>query len=248
MAFKLGRLPRKDNPRTLKLAKYLKTSMPLVKVLPWAWEYNISDWTMMANDSVGDCTCACIGHMIMEWTSRTFGTVTPTTDQIIAAYSAITGYVPGNESTDNGAAITDVLAYFVSTGIAGRKALAWAAIDVADQTAIRQALQIFGGIDIGFNVPQSAIDEFNAGQPWNGTTDTNIIGGHSVCVLGGGGLGGTCITWGQRQQFSWDFWRAYVDEAYAIITQDWLTAAAKTPIFGFDMATLQADLAALKAS
>lgn len=248
MPFKLGRLPRKENPRTLKLASYVKTSGPLVSVVPFAWEYNVSDWGMLGNDSIGDCTCACIGHMIMEWTSRTFGLVTPTTNQIIAAYSAITGYVPGNESTDNGAAITDVLAYFVSTGIAGRKALAWAAVDVSNQDAIRQAIQIFGGIDIGFNVPQSAMDEFSAGLPWNNTTDTNIVGGHSVYVAGAGSFGNTCITWGQRQQMSWDFWKTYVDEAYAIITADWLTAAAKSPIYGFDLTTLQADLAALKAS
>jgi hypothetical protein len=241
---KLGRLPRKENPRTLKLAKYFKIPAPLAA---WGWEYNLpNSWGVMMNDTVGDCTCACIGHMIMEWTSRTFGLITPTDQQIIAAYSAITGYVPGDESTDNGAAITDVLAYFVSTGIADRKALAWAEIDVTNLTAIKQAIQIFGGIDIGFNVPRSAMNEFNAGQPWNTVTDTNIVGGHSVCVLGAGGLGCTCITWGKRQSMSWDFFSKFCDEAYALVTIDWLTAASKTPIFGFDLPTLQADLAALK--
>lgn len=202
----------------------------------------------MLNDQLGDCTCACAGHMIQDWTARTYGMITPTDAQILSAYEAIGGYVPGNESTDNGCAITDVLNYWQNTGIAGRKIIGWAEIDVTNLTAVKQAIQIFGGIDIGFNVPQSAMDEFNAGQPWNDTTDTNIEGGHSVPVLSYGSQGCTCVTWAKLQPMSWDFWKTFVDEAYALITQDFLTSAQKSPIFGFDLPTLQADLQALKAA
>ncbi len=244
MALKLGKLPKKENPRTLTLAKYV--TLPVVPHA-FAWEYNLDAWGMMGNDQIGDCTCACAGHMLMEWTSRTYGTVTPTDQQIIAAYSAITGYVPGNESTDNGAAITDVLAYWQNTGIASHKILGWAAIDVSNVANLKAAVALFGAIDIGFNVPQSAMDAFGKGQPWNDTTDTNIVGGHSVPVMGYGGLGCTCITWGQRQQMSWAFFSAYCDEAYACITEDFITRAQVTPVFGLNLAALQADLEALKA-
>lgn len=245
MAGKLGRLAPKEHPRTLKLTSFLKETPTPPRV--WAWEYNLPDWTMMGNDSVGDCTCACIGHMIMEWTSRTYGTVTPTTEQILAAYAAITGFDPITGAGDNGAAITDVLAYCQSTGIADHKILAWASFDPTNLTFVKQAVAIFGGIDIGFNVPQSAMDQFDAGQPWNDVGDTNIIGGHSIPVMGYGSLGNTSITWGKRQPMNWAFWKRYVDEAYAIITKDWLTQAQTTPVYGLDMVALQSALASIKA-
>ncbi len=240
---KLGRLPRKEHPGTLKLGKYLTVGAAPMKSY---WEYKVGDWPMMVNDSVGDCTCACAGHMIQNWTAHTYGMATPTDDEIIAAYSAITGYVPGDESTDNGAAITDVLSYWQNPGIAGHKILAWAEIDTKNLAAIKQAIFLFGGIDCGFNVPGSAMDQFNAGQTWTVVPGSDDEGGHSVPILGYGSLGATCITWAKRQPLAWDFFAQYFDEAYCIITQDWLTAAQTSPIAGLDLAALQADLAALK--
>jgi hypothetical protein len=52
------------------------------------------------------------------------------------------------------------------------------------------------------------------------------------------------VTWGALQQLSWAWFAAYCDEAYAIITQDWLEANGQAPS-GFDTAQLQADLAQL---
>ena len=243
MAGKLGRLPRKEHPRTLKLSKYTASLPEPSKAY---WEYMVANWPMLANDTVGDCTCACAGHMEQNWTAHTFGLQTPTDEQILAAYSAITGYIPGDPSTDNGAAITDVLDYWQDAGIAGRKILAWAEIDAADIDAIKQAVFIFGGLDIGFNVPQSAMDQFDAGQTWTVVPNSSIEGGHSVPILGYGSGGCTCVTWAKLQPMTWDFFKTYCDEAYAVITQDWLTAAQTTPIAGLDLAALQADLAALK--
>jgi hypothetical protein len=49
---------------------------------------------MMGNDKVGDCTCAAAGHLVMDWTANTGKEVVPSSQQIVAAYSAITGYNP----------------------------------------------------------------------------------------------------------------------------------------------------------
>lgn len=239
---KLGKLPPKAHPKTLKLSAFFKAPLPSVPKA-FAWEYNLSDWGMMDNSDVGDCTCACAGHLIMEWTSRTYGTVTPTTQQILAAYQAISGWNGiVNDPSDQGAAITDVLAYWQATGIADHKILAWASIDVTNLANIKSAVALFGGVDIGFNVSQTAMNEFSAGQPWNDTSDTNYIGGHSIPIMGYGGLGCTAITWGQRQQMSWAFFQKYCDEAYGIITQDWLNAQQVSPAFGLDLPALQAAL------
>lgn len=243
MSGKLGRLPRKEHPRTLKLSKYTASLPEPSKAY---WEYMVSNWPMMKNDTVGCCTCACAGHMIQNWTAHTFGMQVPSDADILAAYSAVSGYDPATGNNDNGAAITDVLSYWQGNGIGGRKILAWAEIDASNIDAVKQAVFLFGGVDIGFNVPQPAMDQFDAGQTWTTIPNSAIEGGHSVPVLGYGSAGCTCVTWAKLQPMTWDFFKAYCDEAYAVITSDWLTAARTTPIAGLDLAALQADLAALK--
>jgi hypothetical protein len=44
---------------------------------------------------------------------------------------------------------------------------------------------------------------------------------------------------------SWNFWAAYCDEAYGLLSKDWLEASGKAPS-GFDAAALTADMAALR--
>ena len=44
---------------------------------------------------------------------------------------------------------------------------------------------------------------------------------------------------------TWSFWEAYCDEAYAILSTDYLGGTMTTPQ-GFNMQQLQADLADLK--
>jgi len=50
------------------------------------------------------------------------------------------------------------------------------------------------------------------------------------------------VTWGSVKAMSWEFYKAYMDEAYAVLSPDW----AKKPPNGFELKTLQADLAAIK--
>jgi len=247
MAFKFGKLAPKFNKKTLSLSKYVG---PLVSVPKKLWrEYKIpvGGWTMMANDTVGDCTCAAIGHMVMLFTAHTGTMVTPTDADVLAVYSAVTGYTPSDPSTDQGAAITDILAYWQSTGIAGHKILGWVKIGL-DPAALQQAMYLFGAVDMGFNVPQSAMDQVNAGQDWDVVTpDGGIVGGHSVPLFGYGSKGYDCTTWGANQKLTTAFADAYMDEAYAVVTQDWIDAASGLAPNQFNLAALQADLKAIGA-
>ena len=51
----------------------------------------------------------------------------------------------------------------------------------------------------------------------------------------------TCITWGELKKMTWAFWNKYCDEAYALLSQDFITQSGSAPS-GFDIATLQSDL------
>jgi hypothetical protein len=245
---KLGKLAPKHNDKTLLLSDYAAAlPAPPEKVYR---EYKIPEaaWLMFGNDSIGDCTCAAIAHMVMNATVHTGDIFIPSEDDVITAYSAVSGYDPATGLNDNGAAITDVLNYWRTTGIGGHKILGWAQIDQTNLLAVKQAVWLFSALNIGVQFPNSAQTQFANGQPWDvETPDGGIDGGHSIPTFGYGSAGTTCVTWGQTQAMSWDWFTAYCDEAYTVITDDWLDQATQSSPSGFDLATLEADLKAISA-
>jgi hypothetical protein len=131
-----------------------------------------------------------------------------------------------------------VLNYWRETGAFGQKILAYVKIVPKDHVHIQQAIQMFGGVYLGFQVQQNCIQEFNNKQPWTPGPLTND--GHAVFAVAYDPNTVTVLTWGSTQQGTWDWWDECVDEAYAILPQ----AAAKAGFApGFDIKQLQADLA-----
>src|SRR5580658_8869232 len=57
---KLGKKAPKIDSRTLRLAKYLTAVPPPPASCDWT--KGVTEWGMMLNDALGDCTCAAIGH------------------------------------------------------------------------------------------------------------------------------------------------------------------------------------------
>lgn len=244
--YKLGKHAPKVHSKTLLLSKYTAAlPAPPAKVFR-EWKIPAGGWGMYGNDTAGDCTFASPAHMEMLWTGHTGTLFIPAESDIIAGYSAVSGYDPATGANDNGAAITDVLAYWQNTGIAGRKILGWAQVDQTNIDAVKQAIWIFGAANIGVNLPNSAMDQFNNGQPWTMLADDGgIDGGHCIPLMGYGSQGTSCITWAEREGMDWNWFQKYCDEAYVVITQDWLNQATGTTPSGFDLATLQADLKAI---
>jgi hypothetical protein len=249
---KLGKHPVRHDPRTLLMASYLTTALPAA---PATFDVSkkVHSWGMMENDQIGDCTCAAAGHLLMEWTENAKGKMfTPTDKQIVAAYSAITGYDPTTGANDNGAQELDVLNYWRQTGIAGHKISAYMALEPANHTHVMDSVYIFGGCYIGVQLPKTAQAQTQNHQPWSvppsGTTGDGAPGswgGHAIPVVAYDSRGVTVVTWGALQTMTWEFWKAYCDEAYAILSSDYLSGKNQTPQ-GFNLAQLQEDLADLK--
>jgi hypothetical protein len=250
---KLGKLTARHDPRALLLASYVTPALPTP---PASCDLSTkvgASWGMMDNDQVGDCTCAAAGHLLMEWTANAGKKMfTPADKQIIAAYSAITGYNPTTGANDNGANEVDVLNYWRQTGIAGHKIGAYMSLEPSNQTHVMDSVYIFEGCYIGLALPTSAQAQVQNHQPWSvppgGTTGDGkpgSWGGHAVPVVAYDVHGLTVVTWGALQTMTWTFWEAYCDEAYAIISNDYLTGKQTSPE-GFSMQQLQADLADLK--
>jgi hypothetical protein len=253
MKLKLGKQAVRHDPRTLLLASYMTPALPAPPPsLDLATNVK-GAWGMMDNDQIGDCTCAAAGHLMMEWTANAKPKMfTPTDAQIVAAYSAITGYNPKTGANDNGAVEIDVLNYWRQQGIAGHQITAFVATEPANHTHIMDSVWIFGGCYIGLQLPKTAQAQTQNNQPWSvppqGTSGDGAPGswgGHAVPVVAYDARSLTVVTWGALQTMTWGFWAAYCDEAYAIISSDFLTGAQKTPQ-GFNMQQLQSDLADVK--
>lgn len=245
--YRLGKHPKKNDSRNLKLCAYFKTEA--LPALPDSY-----DWTskvtvpfgMMLNDSVGDCTCASAGHMQMSFTADNGDLVVPTDAQIIAAYSAITGYNPSNPATDQGANELDVLKFWKNNGIAGNQIGAFAEVDITNLNDIKYSVYLFGGCYIGVQLPIS----YQGASSWfdppdlEGNNAPGSWGGHAVPILGWDETGVTVITWGAPMKMTWKSFSAYCEEAYAILSNQFVTGAKTSPD-GFDLSALQADLNAL---
>ena len=65
-------------------------------------------------------------------------------------------------------------------------------------------------------------------------------GGHAVDVVRYGAAGLTIVTWGSLKEMTWSFWDRYCDEAYCILSRDFLDGD-RAPN-GFDLGALRADL------
>lgn len=239
---KLGRKAIKTDSRTLQLAAYLKPSLPPP---PAAidWTDGITNWGMMMNDTLGDCTIAGVGHAVQVWTANTSGIVTVPDSTVESFYEKWDGYVPGDPSTDRGGVELDVLNDWRQQGFSGHSLLAFADPKVSNLEEVRQSIALFGGVYIGMALPVTAQtqDVWDVVKNGGGDAKPGSWGGHCVFVPEYDGKTFTCITWGQKKSMTVAFWRKYCDEAHALLGQNWLSA--KGAPSGFNQAQLQADLA-----
>lgn len=242
--YRLGRLPTRHDERTLRLAKYLAPQLPMPpKFVDWLKP--VDTWPLYANDRIGDCTIASAGHLVKCWTANAGRPTVITEADIIAAYSAVSGYDPVTGAGDHGAVMLDVLNHWRRRGIGGRHISAYVAIDVQDVVEVRQAINLFGGVHVGADLPISAASQLSAGLPWRvvdgKTSAVGSWGGHAFFVGAYSGHRMNAVTWGNTQSITWPWWKKYVAEAYAIVSADMLNAAGFNPL-GFRSESLLSDL------
>jgi hypothetical protein len=240
---KLGKLPPRHDRRTLMLEKYLPQLPPFPETMDWGGI--VTSWPMFLNDRLGDCAYAAPGHMIQAWTANVGSLFTPTDDQILAAYAAGSGYNPDDPSTDQGAVELDVLKYWRNTGIAGRIIGAYASIRPYNDSHVKAAIHLFGGLYIGVSLPVTAQDQdiwdVVPGDPPDARPGS--WGGHAVNVTGYDLTGLDVVTWGAVKRMTWAFWGRYVDEVWGIISPDFLVGGQSPD--GFALEQLNEDLKAI---
>lgn len=246
----LGGLPPtlRQKPR-LRFARFLSP----VAAPPASADYSTgipSDgWGMMANDTLGCCVIAAAGHAEMGWTVNAGDPYTPPDADIVAAYSAITGYVAGDPSTDNGTDPADMLAYWKSTGISGHTIGAYAAIDPSHPTQFKLAISMFECALVSLALPAYWQTLENNGDVWDvppAGTDSDLTepgswGYHEVAAFKYDADGLYIVTWGETICLTWAAVGKYVDGGNVMFSTDLVNGTTAAPT-GFDIAVLQSDL------
>jgi hypothetical protein len=243
-AYRFGKNPPKQDYRTLRLQNYLTAALapPPVSYDVLAQVYKNLDtsdptalFPMDGNDSLGDCTIAGVAHAITVYRG-----LAGTEKGIMTKQAVVKLYMHLTGGLDTGLYEIDVLNYWRQKAIDGDKILAYVSIDKNNHTHIQQAIQLFGGVYLGFQVQQNCVQEFNNHQPW--TPGPLTSDGHAVFAVGYDATGLTVLTWGNTQKATWAWWDECVDEAYAILPPE-AEEADFTP--GFSFTQLKADLEAV---
>lgn len=205
------------------------------------------------NDEIGDCVIAGMAHLVGVFTGNA-GQVPDmfTAAQITAMYSAIGGYVPGDDSTDGGCDERTAMAYWQSQGApAGSNKIAgWVSVDGSQPTRVKTALWLFEGLVFGIELPDKWIDPFPSkpGFVWDIAGRANPENGHCVVGVGYNAQGVIIDSWGMLGVITWAAIAAYATttgagELYAVLSPQVIgKAQAKAPN-GFDWEALQSDFA-----
>jgi hypothetical protein len=211
-----GKKPAKFDERNLLLSTVLKKVTP-----PASYDFDTKHkgipTPMFGNDQYGDCVIAGRAHQTLRFEVQEQKTIIPITDREV-----ITEWRKENGNTDNGLYVLDSLKLWRKQGwIAGKKRYsikAFAQCNHAETLEVKTAIFSDIGIGIGMALPDTAIDEFNAGKPWTDVElPPNPYNGHYVFISGYDKSGLKCITWAKKQKMSWAFFKRYTDEAYAIV-------------------------------
>jgi hypothetical protein len=241
--YRFGKHPPQVDYRTLRLRTYLTPA-----IAPPPASYNALDrvyqnlnttdptqlYPMDGNDTLGDCTIAALAHAETTYRGLVGARGIMSKPAVVKLYMHLTGGV------DSGLNELAVLNYWRQHRVSGDEIIGYASIDPKNHTHVEQAINLFGGVYLGFQVQENCLQQFDAHQPWTPAPLTND--GHAVFAVAYNQTGVTVLTWGNTQQGTWAWWDECVDEAYAI-----LPPQALRPGFapGFNSAQLQADLTAV---
>jgi hypothetical protein len=239
---KLGRKAVKTDTRTLRLERYFTAALPAPPAAR-NWSNGVINWGMLLNDTLGDCTIAGVGHAVQAFSVNTGREAVVGDAEVLSYYEAWDGYRPADPNSDQGGICLDVLTSWRKYEFCGHRLLAFATVLPANAQHVQQAINLFGGAYIGLNVPAFIMaDSPDIPELWDvAAEDGGIAGGHCVFVVGYDAETVTFVSWGSLYRMTWAFWDKYVDEAYALISPDWIGTKGDAPN-GFALAALESDL------
>ena len=252
-----GRLPPK--PEFLaKISKMKDHYATIPNGVPSSIDYSPAADTalhqMYCNDTLGCCTIAAVGHCEGVWSGNANNGVPATlftNEQVIAAYSACGGYVPGDASTDNGCEEDVVLNYWKTNGlpVGGSEIAGFLLIDANNVNEVKAALWLFEVLYAGTGIPESWTQVQGDGFVWDSDAPVEA-NGHAFAFFGFDDIGVKVSTWGMKGTLTWaglahNIGQDPQGQLYAIISRDMLNKASLKSPSGLDWAAIGLQFAAL---
>jgi hypothetical protein len=253
----LGKPPATDDARDLLFKNYLDTSKLPTPPASFGNEslFPPNGWGMLGNNEWGDCVWAGAGHETMLLSKLGGHPAEFTPQDVLSAYEAVTGFEPNAgppeaNPTDKGTEPRLAYGYRRATGIVDttgktHKIGAYVKLEKGNLEHVFQAVYLFDVVGIGFMFPKYAMQQFNAGKPWDvipGEEPKPKEGHYVPCIGKRANL--ETVTWGAVQQMTVAFFEAYCDEAWTYISDEALKGGLSKE--GFNLEQLKADLKALK--
>lgn len=236
-----GKLAPKTDPRDLNLANYLKISTSEDVPLSHDWTVKkTSAWGVPAGKKLENCPVFAAGQLIESWDANLDKEQVEHTEAALQAFTALTGYDPATGENNKPLHLADIVNYWGQHGIGRHRIEIYLTIPLTDHNLVKAAISIFGGIYAGFFLPESVSTQTD----WelvSGADDTasSTNAGHALAVLAYDSDSLTCIFQGKAQKMTWEFYDAYCDEAFALVTTEFLKSA-ETPM-GINLPAMKSD-------
>lgn len=234
---KLGKLAAKHDLRALRFRRY-GAGLPQP---PASCDYSakVPEWGMLGNDQYGDCGFAMAVHQELGWADNETPSI-----PVPSAQSVVSEYLSYTNGQDSGVVLSDMLNFWRSSGINGRKIGAFATVAPQDHVEAMNAVYYFGSASLGVQLPvawQGAGVWDCPGSP-TGIYAPGSWGGHAIPIVAYNATGPIVVSWGGLIPMTWRAYDIYCDECYAVLALSWTDGTRPAPN-GFDLASLSADLA-----
>jgi hypothetical protein len=227
-------------PKRLQLKDYLSPALPTPPAGPLYRLHpaRLSNFRLYGNDQCGDCTIAAKAHLIGNYTGNITGTPAVFTDeQVLADYSRLSGYKPGDDSTDTGLSEIVVLNDWKTNAGLGieYKIDSYVTIDATNQQHVMIAIWLFYGAYLGIELPDAWVSPMPSedGFVWQVAGPPNPENGHAVAAVDYNVNGLTILSWGMYGVITWKAVAKYLavsgnGEMHIPITKEIIRAGSQT--------------------
>jgi hypothetical protein len=236
-----------------KLRNYLRQGLPAPPPsVDWSPAALPSLRNIFLNDKLGCCVISEGYHAEGVATGNAGNIFVASDDQIVADYSAIGGYVPGDPSSDGGCDEVTAMNWWQSHGYAnGTKLLGWLTVDPTNIIEVQTCIYLFEEIDFCAGLPDSYVTPFPSGDGFTWDVDTSDPNnGHSFGGFGYDSTGVKIDTWALFGTFTYAAMAALCTQAagggcYIRLTPDMLAKGQAKAPNGVDWTTLIGDFDSL---
>jgi hypothetical protein len=237
---KLGKGPATEPQQDKSIRDFIKENNSRIKnlannaILPahsWAQKFS-GPWPVYDNKEINDCVPAAAAHMVTCWTSNT-----RPAPNILTRDTVVQTFTNSGACLNSGCNIGDFLQQWRRTGFGNTRIKASGHLLTAEEEELKTAIYYFGPCIVGLQMPLMArdqkegrwfIDE-NAPAASKAKGSWSEQAGHAVCAIGYDEKGITAISWGEAVYIEWPFYKAYNDETYVALSDDWLITGGVTP-------------------